>query len=81
MENAYIRHRLKRCKTRFPSTLSIQNLISPKSGKVMTDLVFFQKCQLLKNKLPNFITVDFYETGDALDVVKQFNSQSLLVEL
>ena len=26
-----------------------------------------------KNKFPNFITVDFYELGNAMDVVNQLN--------
>ena len=55
-----------------------------KAKRVNSNPYFFnyiKKCQLLKNKLPNFITVDFYETGNALNVVKQLNSQSLLVEL
>ena len=30
-------------------------------------------CQNEKNKLPNFVTIDFYELGDGLDVVNQLN--------
>ena len=44
-------------------------------------LNYIKKCELLKNKFPNFITVDFYETGNTLDVVNQLNSRPQLVEL
>ena len=32
------------------------------------------KCKDLKNKFPNFITVDFYEIGESLDVVSKLNT-------
>ncbi|MDA8904551.1 phosphatidylinositol-specific phospholipase C domain-containing protein [Flavobacteriaceae bacterium] len=32
------------------------------------------KCKDLKNKFPNFITVDFYEIGESLDVVCKLNT-------
>ena len=44
-------------------------------------LNYIKKCELLKNKFPNFITVDFYETGNTLDVVNQLNSRPQFVEL
>ena len=31
------------------------------------------KCKDLKNKFPNFITVDFFEIGESLDVVSKLN--------
>jgi hypothetical protein len=43
-------------------------------------LNYVTECQFLKNKFPNFITVDFYEIGDALEVVNQLNYQTQLVE-
>jgi hypothetical protein len=43
-------------------------------------LNYVTQCQLLKNKFPNFITVDFYEIGDALEVVNLLNFKSQLVE-
>tara|TARA_R110001606_G_scaffold6617_1_gene29698 strand:+ start:8467 stop:10041 length:1575 start_codon:yes stop_codon:yes gene_type:complete len=33
-------------------------------------------CQQEKNKFPNFITVDFYDIGDAMDVVNQLNASN-----
>jgi hypothetical protein len=30
-------------------------------------------CKNLKNKFPNFITVDFYEIGESIDVVDKLN--------
>ena len=35
-----------------------------------------QQCQQERGKFPNFITVDFYELGDALAVVNQFNASN-----
>jgi hypothetical protein len=32
------------------------------------------KCKDLKNKFPNFITVDFYEIGESLDIVSKLNT-------
>ena len=32
------------------------------------------KCKDLKNKFPNFITVDFFEIGESLDVVSKLNT-------
>jgi len=34
------------------------------------------QCQQSKNKFPNFITVDFYELGDSMDVVNQLNASN-----
>ena len=34
-------------------------------------------CKDLKNKFPNFITVDFYEIGESIDVVSKLNSTKL----
>ena len=34
-------------------------------------------CKDLKNKFPNFITVDFYEIGESIDVVSKLNSTEL----
>ncbi|RIA09307.1 putative secreted protein (Por secretion system target) [Flavobacteriaceae bacterium MAR_2010_72] len=34
------------------------------------------QCQQAKNKLPNFITVDFYDLGNSLDVVNQLNASN-----
>ena len=31
-------------------------------------------CKDLKNKFPNFITVDFFEIGESLDVVSKLNT-------
>ena len=41
-------------------------------------LNYVTECQLLKNKFPNFITVDFYEIGNSLEVVNQLNFQTQL---
>ena len=35
-------------------------------------------CKDLKNKFPNFITVDFYEIGESIDVVSKLNSTELI---
>ena len=34
-------------------------------------------CKDLKNKFPNFITVDFYEIGESIDVVSKLNSTEM----
>jgi hypothetical protein len=34
-------------------------------------------CKNLKNKFPNFVTVDFYEIGEGLDVVNELNTTKL----
>ena len=38
-------------------------------------------CKDLKNKFPNFITVDFYEIGESIDVVSKLNSTELITNL
>ena len=36
-------------------------------------------CKDLKNKFPNFITVDFYEIGESIDVVSKLNSTKITI--
>jgi len=48
-----------------------------KKSKTVNSNPFFMNhvanCKELKNKFPNFITVDFYEIGNAIDVVNKLN--------
>jgi len=36
------------------------------------------QCMLEKNKFPNFVTIDFFEHGDGLDVVNELNQNNLI---
>jgi len=52
----------------------------PTESQIVNSNPFFYnrviECQLIHNKFPNFITVDFYEKGNCIDVVNALNQVS-----